>query len=168
MDFLDLAKTRFSVLDYTDRPVEKEKIDLILDAALAAPTACNRQPQRILVINDAESREKLHRAVPGNYAAPLAFLVCYDKRECWVRPFDGKPSGDIDASIAATHMMMEMTALGLGSIWVMHWDPNNMKHAFGLDEHTEPVALLVCGYKTEDARPRKGHLESKPKEDILI
>ena len=168
MEFLKLAKDRFSVLEYTDQPVETVKLERILEAALAAPTACNNQPQRIVVINDEQSRQKLHRAVPGKYTVPLAFLVCYDSRDCWVRPVDGKSSGDIDASIVATHMMLEMTDLGLGSIWVMHWDPEKMRNEFSLEDGIVPVALLICGYKSDGAYPRKGHLESKKREEIVI
>ena len=168
MSFLELAENRFSVLEYTQQDVEKEKIDRIIEAALAAPTACNKQPQRILIINDEEGRRRLRNVVPSKYYVPIAFLVCYDRNECWVRPMDGKASGDIDASIAATHMMLEMTDLGLGSIWVMYWDPVKMKKEFELGENIEPVALLIAGYKAEDAHPRKGHLESKTKEEIVL
>ena len=168
MDFLELARKRFSVVDYIQKPVEKEKVDKILEAALAAPTACNRQPQRILVIDDEEARRRLHNVIPGKFVSPLAFLICFDKTECWVRSFDGKSSGDIDASIVTTHMMMEMTDLGLGSIWVMNWDPVKMRKEFSLAENLEPVALLVAGYQTENATPRKGHLESKERNEIII
>ena len=168
MDFLELAKARFSVLDYEMRPVEREKADRIVEAALAAPSACNFQPQRILVIDGDEGRRKLHAAVPNKKSAPLAFLVCYDKNECWTRPADGKQSGEIDASIAATHMMLEATALGLGSIWVMNWDPQKMREAFSLQDDIVPVALLIVGYKAENAEPRPGHLSRKSKEEILL
>ena len=168
MDFLELARSRFSVLEYDPRPVEQCKIDRIIEAGLAAPTACNNQPQRILVIQNEEGREKLNRVVPSKYYVPLAFLVCVDKRECWVRPMDGKSSGDIDASIVTTHMMLECTELGLGSIWVMYWDPEKMKQEFALEPHIEPVALLIAGYKAEEAYPRRGHMVSKSKEEILI
>jgi len=168
MAFLELARERFSVVNYAQQPVEQEKIDRIIEAAMAAPTACNRQPQRILIIDDDEGRRRLHNVIPGKFDAPVAFLVCYDKSECWVRPMDGKSSGEIDASIAATHMMMEMTDLGLGSIWVMFWDPEKMRKEFSLAENLEPVALLVGVYKAENAPPRKGHLESKIREEILI
>ena len=90
MDFLTLARERFSVLEYEYRDVEAEKLEKILAAALAAPTACNLQPQRIMVIDTEEKRQKLNDAVPGGYFAPAAFLVCYDSRACWVRPQDGK------------------------------------------------------------------------------
>lgn len=168
MDFLTLAKERFSVLDYARREVEPEKLKAILDAALAAPTACNNQPQRIVVIDTEEKREKLRAAAPSRYFAPAAFLVCYDRRECWVRPMDGKSSGEIDASIAATHMLLEATALGLGSIWVMYWNARKMKEAFGLEEHIEPVALLIVGYKAEGVEPRPGHFASKTREELLL
>lgn len=168
MDFLNLARERFSVLNYTQQTVEQDKIDLIIEAAMAAPTACNRQPQRILVIDDDRGRHRLHNVIPGKFDAPVAFLVCYDKTECWVRPMDGKSSGDIDASIVTTHMMMEMTDLGLGSIWVMSWDPEKMRKEFSLAENLVPVALLVGGYKSDIAVPRKGHQESKKREEIIL
>lgn len=168
MTFLDLARERFSVVDYSHVPVEKEKIDRIIDAALAAPTACNRQPQRILVIDNEKSRQQLHNVIPGKFISPVAFLICYDRNECWVRPADGKSSGDIDVSIVTTHMMMEMTDLGLGSIWVMNWDPVKMRKEFDLADHLEPVALLVAGYRGENAVPGRGHLVSKTREEILL
>lgn len=168
MEFLELARTRFSVLEYENRPVEQEKLDRIIEAGIAAPTACNNQPQRILVINDAAGREKLNRVVPSKYYVPAAFLICYDKKKCWTRPMDGKSSGDIDAGIVATHMMLEATDLGLGSIWVMYWKPEKMKSEFGLADNLEPVALLIVGYKSENAKPRPGHLTRKNKDEVLL
>ena len=81
---------------------------------------------------------------------------------------DGKSSGDIDAGIVATHMMLEATDLGLGSIWVMYWKPENMKSEFGLADNLVPVALLIVGYKSENAKPRPGHLTRKNKEEMLL
>ena len=127
MDFMTLARERFSVLLYEQRPVSPELIRQILNAALAAPTACNRQPQRILVIDNDELRAKLNRAVPSPYFVPLAFLVCYDRRQAWIRTSDSKSSGEIDAAIVTTHMMLQATDLGLGSIWVMSWDPDQIR-----------------------------------------
>lgn len=168
MGFLELAHSRFSVLEYEHRPIEREKIEAIIEASIAAPTACNFQPQRILVIDSDELRCKLNEVVPSKYYVPVAFLVCYDKQICWVRPMDGKPSGDIDASIAATHMMLEATELGLGSIWVMYWDPKKMKEVFCLDDGIEPVALIIAGYRAENAKPRQGHLNRKSRDEIIL
>ena len=168
MEFSEVIRRRYSVLEYEQQSVAPELVRSILKAGLAAPTACNFQPQRILVIDDDQSRAALARVVPSRYYVPLAFLVCYDRRECWVRPMDGKASGDIDAAIVTTHMMLRATDLGLGSIWVMYWDPVKMKHEFCLDEALEPVALLIVGHKSPEASPRKGHFATKTVEDILI
>lgn len=168
MDFLELAQARFSVLEYEKKAVEPEKIEKILMAGIAAPTACNNQPQRILLINDDERREKLNRVIPSRSYVPVAFLVCYDESESWIRPMDGKNSGEIDAAVSATHMMLEATDLGLGSIWVMYWDPEKMKQAFLLSDSIIPAALLIVGYRAKTAVPRKGHLERKQIGEILL
>ena len=168
MDFLELSKKRHSVLNYQKKDVPIEVINKILESAIAALTACNFQPQKIKLINTDEDREKLNRVVPSKYYVPLAFLVCYDKNVCWTRSFDEKTSGEIDASIVTTHMMLEATDLGLGSIWVMYWNPETMKKEFELPEQYEPVALLITGYAEENVEPHKGHFIRKEKEDIVF
>lgn len=168
MEYQQLIHERFSVLEYEQRDVAPELVRAIIEAGLAAPTACNFQPQRIKVIDDDASRAALARVVPSRYYVPLAFLVCFDRRECWVRPMDGKASGEIDAAIVTTHMMLRTADLGLGSIWVMHWDPERMKQEFSLDNNLEPVALLIAGHKAPEAHPKKGHLASKNIGEILI
>ena len=168
MDFLELAHTRFSVLEYDRKKVEQDKIDRIIEAAIAAPTACNYQPQKILIIDSDELKERLQNVVPSKYYVPVAFLVCYNRDACWTRPMDGKASGDVDAAIVTTHMMLEATELGLGSIWVMYWNPQKMKQAFELAENLEPVALLIVGYPATDVKPKPGHLKRKTAEEILL
>lgn len=166
--FLELAKTRFSVLEYQNRPVEADVIQRILEAGLSAPTACNYQPQRIRIIKTDEDRNKLHRVISSKYYVPAAFLICFDRNKSWTRPMDGKNSGEIDASIVATHMMLEATDLGLGSIWVMYWSPDKMREEFALEPSLEPVALLIVGYRSAEAKPRKGHLASISIEEMLL
>ena len=79
----------------------------------------NKQPLRFVVINDREALEKVKKATSCTYNSQCIIAICYQKEECWSRPFDGKLSGDIDASIACTSMMLEATELGIGSVWVM-------------------------------------------------
>jgi Nitroreductase len=63
--------------------------------------------------------------------------------------FDGKNSGEVDACIVTTHMMLEATDIGLGSIWIMHFDPEKIKETFNIPDSFEPVALLVIGYPAD-------------------
>ena len=167
MDFIKLAEERYSVRKFSDKIIEQDTIDKILKAGLLAPTACNRQPQRILVINNEEGLSKLRKCTKCHFGATAALLICYDKKECWQRKYDGKNSGDIDASIVTTHMMLEASALGVGTTWVMYFIPEAVREEFAIPDHVEPVALLVMGYPAEDAKPFPAHLEYKPIGDIV-
>lgn len=157
MDFITLAQKRYSVRKFMEKAVEQEKLDLILKAGQLAPTAANFQPQRILVLNEEAELKKLRECTQYHFNAPLALLVCYDKNVSWRRKNDGKNSGDIDASIVATHMMMEAADIGIGSTWVMYFDPQRTREVYRLPDHVEPVALLVMGYPAEDAVPSGTH-----------
>jgi nitroreductase len=145
MDFLSLAKQRFSSRSYSNKEVEQEKIDRILEAGRVAPTACNNQPQRILVIRTKEGLEKLQHAY-HTFNAPLAFIVCADHSASWKRSSDGKDSADIDTSIVTTHMMLEATDLGLDSVWICAFKPDIIRKEFSLPDSVEPVNLLLVGY----------------------
>jgi len=168
MDFLKLARERYSVRKFDGRPVEPEVIEQILRAGHCAPTACNRQPQRILVINSGEGLAKLRRCTECHFNAPAALLVCYSKDECWKRSYDGKSSGEIDAAIVTTHMMLAASALGVGTTWVMHFIPEAVRSEFAVPEDLEPAALLVMGYPAAGAAPYPGHLERKAMENVVF
>ena len=113
MELLEIAKKRHSVRKYTGKEIEQEKLDKILEAAHAAPTAANMQPVRLIVVKSKEGLEKVGKAA-NIYQAPAAIVVCANKTKAWKRPFDGKITTDIDASILTDHMMLEATELGLG------------------------------------------------------
>lgn len=168
MDFLKLAADRYSVRKFQSRPVEQDTLSRILQAGQLAPTACNRQPQRVLVLTGEEAMEKLRKCTACHFGAPMALLVCYNREECWTREFDGKSSGDIDASIVATHMMLEAASLGVGSTWVMYFIPEAVREEFCLSQAIEPVALLVMGYPAPDAAPAPGHSEYRPLEETVV
>ena len=120
MNFLDLAKSRYSVRSYSDADVEQEKLDKIVEAAMLAPTACNNQPQRIYLLHSADALAKIRSLTPCTYDAPAVFMICSDSSRSWHSPFDsGYESGEMDASIVCTHMMLEAQELGLGSCWVL-------------------------------------------------
>lgn len=157
MEFLKLAKDRYSVRKFCDKKIEKEKLDLILEVGRVAPTAVNYQPQRIFVLDTEEALSKLKACTTYHFHAPLALLICYDKTVSWKRSYDGKDMGEVDVSIVATHMMLEVTNLGLGSTWVGHFDPQKIEDVFELPENIIPVALLPIGYPDETSIPHPNH-----------
>ena len=169
MDFLQLAAARYSVRKFEERPLENGTMQAILRAGMLAPTAHNEQPQRVLVIEGREGLEKLDRCTKCRFGAPAALLVCYDKDACWRRErYDGKPSGEVDAAIVTTHMMLAAASLGVGTTWVMHFDPAAVRTEFALPAAYEPVAILVMGYPAPDAAPAPGHSAFKPEEELVF
>lgn len=167
-NFLELAKERYSVRSFLDKPLEKDVLNMILKAGCLAPTGCNMQPQRILVINTKDSIEKLRKCTKCHFNAPSALLICYEKNGCWVRKYDGQTSGAIDASIVTTQMMLEAASLGIGTTWVMHFNPQLIREEFNVPQDVEPVALLVMGYPSPDAQPYPAHSEFKPEEQLIF
>ena len=156
MDFLRLAKERYSVRSYTNQRVEPEKLQQILEAARVAPTAANLQPVRLVVVQEQAGLDKLKKAA-NVYGAPVAILVCVDHEKAWKRSFDGVQTTHIDASILTDHMMLEATDLGLGSLWVCHFDPKVLRQEFALPDNLEPVNILAVGYGNQTAQSPDRH-----------
>ncbi len=165
--FQHLASSRFSVRQFAARPVEKDKLALILEAGRVAPTACNFQPQRILVLDNPETLAKLKVCTPYHFDAPLALLVCYDKSVSWKRKYDGDDAGTVDASIVTTQMMLQAFELGIGSTWVGSFDPRKIHDEFQLPDNYVPVALLPLGYPADDVKPSPQHFKREPMEKTV-
>ena len=168
MAFMTLAKKRCSVRSFRPQPVEQEKLDIILEAGRIAPTAANRQPQRILVIRSESGLEKL-KASARVYGAPLALVVCASHTDSWKRSFDGKDAADIDATIVTTHMMLAAADLGLDSIWVCHFDPDGVRADFGLPADIEPINILGIGYAEGPVKsPDRHDTDRKPRNELVV
>lgn len=168
MDFIELAKKRYSVRQFKDESLEKEVIEKILHAGHIAPTGCNMQPQRILVINNEESLQTLKKCTRCHFDAPCAMLVCYDETDCWKRPYDGALCGQVDASIVTTHMMLQAAQMGVGTTWVMHFNPEKIRNEFSLPKNYIPVSILTMGYATDDCKCAPAHNETRPIEETVF
>ena len=155
--FFDLAASRYSVRSYEDRSIEPDVLAQVLEAGRIAPTAHNDQPQRIMVLTDAGDLAKVDECTRCRFGAPAVLLICYDKDVCWKRPYDGALSGEVDASIVTTHIMLAAHDLGLGTCWVMYFDAAKAVEVFGLPENIIPVAMLPIGFPAGDARPSPMH-----------
>ncbi len=149
MEFLELAKKRYSVRKYNAKKVEPSKLLKILEAARVAPTAANAQPVKLLVVQSEVGLAKLNTAA-NIYRAPLAIIVCSDHGKAWTRPFDKKQTTDIDASIVTDHMMLEATDLGLGSVWICYFRPDVVRKEFNIPDNLEIINILVIGYTDEE------------------
>lgn len=168
MNFEEVIKNRFSVRKFKDQKIDKESLERIIRAGILAPTACNRQPIKLIVVESDEGLELLRKCTPCHFNCPNAIIVLYDKDQCWKRDFDGKTSGDIDASIVCTHMMLEASSLNIGSTWIMYFIPEAIMTEFSLPDNLEPVSILILGYPENDIEPSKLHYQRKDIEELII
>ena len=157
MNFIDLSKKRYSVRKFIDKPVDEESLNKVLEAGRLSPTAVNRQPQRIVVLNEKESLTKIKKCTKYHFDAPVMMVVCYDSDESWKNPFSGTEGGVLDATIVITHMMLEAAELGLGTTFVGYFDPKILIEEFDIPKNLVPVALLPMGYPADDAEPSQSH-----------
>ena len=168
MSFLELAKSRFSVRSFKTDAIENEKMDRILEAGRVAPTACNLQPQRIFVIKSQEMREKLAAICRFTFGAPVILAVGYDRDACWKnKRMNGHPSGETDAAIVTTHMMLAAYEEGIGSCWVGVFNSDEVKDALGLPQNITVTALMPMGYPAEDTMPAPFHSEIRKREETI-
>lgn len=154
MNFLDLAKKRYSARCYSDKPITDGQIKMLLTAAQAAPTAANLQPVRLIVVQQKDGLEKIGKAA-NIYGAPLAVIVCADRNKAWQRPFDGMRTTDIDASIVTDHMMLCAEDIGLNTVWICYFKPDVICQEFGLPENIVPINILAVGYSNDHPEQKK-------------
>lgn len=161
MSFEELINARYSCRKFKDTPVEQEKIDKILESALVAPTACNLQPQRILVLTDKEKIKALDEEKCTRYTfdAPLIFVMCVDRSKAWTRKYDNISSAETDCSIVMTHMMLEATELGLGTTWVMAFNPEIARKVLDIPDNLDILSLMPTGYPADDAQINPLHFK---------
>lgn len=165
MDILELSKQRFSVRKFTDEPVSKEDLEYILETVRMAPSACNRQPLKLILVESEEAKVKLRQCYDRGWfdTAPLYVLVMRNTEENWVRPADGKPHGDIDVAIATEHLCLAATEKGLGSCWVCNFNPEKVREFFPRKNY-EAVVIVPIGHIAPDCpHPEK---RRKPLSDI--
>jgi len=156
MEFLELAKSRYSVRSYQATPVEEEKVNVVLEAARMAPSAHNWQPFRLILITTEGREAELQRIYGRRWftQAPLIICACAVPDEGWSRG-DGKPYVDVDATIAMDHLILAAHSLGLGTCWVADFDAAAARDVLGLPDGVEPIAFTPLGYPADQLRPKK-------------
>ncbi len=177
MDFLELARSRWSVRNFDPRPVEQDKLDRMLEAARLAPTGANRQPQRLYVLRSEEALRSVRAATRMAFNAPLVIMLCAEVGEAWHNQNETVMHGtveetysvaEMDVSIVCDHMQLAATELGLGTLWVRGYDTQALLDAFDLPEGVVPICLLDVGYPAEGAKPSRLHEARKPLEETVF
>ncbi len=155
MEFEKVIIERKATRKFSNKEVEQEKLDKILEAGRIAPTAKNIQPIKIYVVQSKNGIEKIDRATPCRYGAPVVLLVCGDMDKSYKK--EGLEISVMDSTIVATHMMLEATNIGIDNIWIEMFDADVLREEFNIPENLIPVCLLPLGYKSKLCPPSPFH-----------
>jgi len=162
-EFFDVIVKRRSVRAFKDEPVDEWKVNRLLESANLAPSAGDLQAYEVVVVRSEETKERLARAALGQHfiaEAPVVF-VFLSNPERSARRY-GKRGRELysiqDATIAATHLHLAATALGLGSVWIGAFDDEAVRKAVGAGADLRPAAIIPVGYPGEEPwpTPRRG------------
>ena len=157
MALIDILKQRKSVRDFIDKPVEREKVMVCLEAARIAPSACNSQPWKFIVVNDTQLKSKLcSAAFSGIYLsnsfckkAPVIVVVVSEKSKFLARiggMFRGTEYHLIDMGIACEHFVLQAADLGLGTCWIGWFDEGAVKAILNVPQQKKIDILIALGY----------------------
>jgi nitroreductase len=156
-EILETIFKRRSVRQFLDRPLEPETIHCLLQAAMAAPSACNSQPWEFIVVTDAAMLDGLRAKMQfARYNAPCAVVVCGSPhlghnsaaKHFWVQ----------DCSAAMENLLVTAAGMGLGAVWIgVHPLPSNekrMRDLFNIPPEVTPLGVAMLGYPAEGAVPQ--------------
>jgi nitroreductase len=149
MEYTELIRTRESVRNYDrNRPVPIEILKKILDAGRMAPSACNNQPWKFLIISSPAMIEKVRACYHRDWfkEAPHILVIVGLKDQAWNRSSDGYNSIETDLAIAMTHIILAAENEGVGACWVEAYNPFLLKEAINPDENQVIYGITPLGY----------------------
>jgi len=155
MDVSEAIRRRYSCRSYADRPLEKEQLDMILEAARQAPSAKNLQDWRFVVVTDKATKKKLAVAANGqtfieNAGAIIVACTASDHvMRC------GQAIGPIDVSIALEHMCLQATELRLATCWIGSFYADKVRAVVGIPEEVQIIELLALGHPADSPKEHR-------------
>ena len=167
MEFKEVIKSRYSCKKFSERQVEADKLESILNSGRLAPTAKNLQEQHIYVIQSPEALAKIDTVTPCRYGAPTVLVVAFDSKNVFTYPGGKRDSGVEDATIVATHMILAAADEGVDSCWINFLDPEKLAEALGLPENEEVLMVMDLGYAAEGGGPLPNHSNRKPLDETV-
>jgi len=149
MEYTDLIRSRESIRNYNpNRPVPKEILEKILNAGRLAPSACNCQPWKFLVISSPAVLAKVKACYNRDWFkdTPHILVVLGLRDQAWNRSYDGYNSVETDVAIAMTHIVLAAENEGVGTCWIAAYDPELLKEALNSDSNQLIFGITPLGY----------------------
>ena len=152
MSVPDIIRIRRSIRKYKSDPIPEELLDQMLEALRLAPSACNYQPWRFIVVRDAATLQAVAHASRDQMfiaQAPVVIVGCGFPDKAFQRMGGYGNSIDLDLAIALDHLMLAAAEAGLGTCWIGAFDEQAVKDILGVPEDAKVVALTPLGYPAE-------------------
>ncbi len=167
LSFIELVRHRTSCRAYEPKPVPREHLELMLEAARLAPSACNKQPWRFAVVEGESVRmrlvnEALLPGIPMKWAADAGAIIALGMEKSAITHkiaprISGVDYPLLDLGIAGEHLVLQAEELGLGTCWIGWIVPKEVRRIVGWPRSIEPVSLITVGRPasaTRQIRPR--------------
>jgi len=153
VDFLELAKKRYSVRAYKSTLVEDEKLKYILEAARMAPTGSNQQAFQLIVVHTKGREEELRRIYDKDWFVQAPIIICACATTSPGQSYDeGRSYRNV--AIVMDHLILAATNLGLGTCWIGAFNPKAARDILGLPEEVKPIVFATVGYSDDKPRPK--------------
>lgn len=165
MSFLDLVKKRQSDRAFLDKPVETDKLDRIIEAARLAPSACNGQPWKLIVVTDPEKRHKIADAATSKMLSMNHFskqapvqIVLIEENSNFTSTVGGwmknKHYPHLDLGIVASHICLAAADEGLGSCMLGWCDEKKVRKVLEIPSNKRVMLVILLGYSNQPLRDK--------------
>ena len=144
---LEAIKERQSVRNYLDKEIPEELLRQVLETGRLAPSACNNQPWKFIVVKDKKLKEKLITACKNqNFVGEAAVIIVGCATDPSYKMGNGDYSYSVDLAIALDHMSLQAADLDLGTCWIGAFYQNKVKEVLKIPEDVKVVALMPLGF----------------------
>ncbi|MGE0088007.1 MAG: nitroreductase family protein [Bacteroidales bacterium] len=166
LDFLEILKRRQSDRAYLPKPIEKEKLNRIIEAARLAPSACNAQPWKFIVVDDFDLKNKIADCTSSKVLgmnhftkqAPVHIVIVEEKANFTSSAgslIKNKTFPLIDIGIAAEHICLQATAEGLGTCMIGWFDESKVKKLLNIPKSKRVPLIIAIGYPAKETREKR-------------
>lgn len=166
MDVYEAIRKRRSIRGYLPDKVPQEVLDRLLEAVRAAPSACNHQPWRFVVVREEATRKRLAQACHGQgfiAQAPVVIVACGWQKDAYPRMGGYWNSLPVDVAIALDHLMLAAASEGLGTCWIGSFDEKEVREVLGIPEDVTVIGATPLGYSSGPS----GTDQRKPLSEIV-
>jgi nitroreductase len=160
MEVLEAIRKRYSCRAYSDKPVEQEKLDIILQAARLAPSARNMQDWRFVVVTDKNTKSSVAACTnrPDVFEKAGVIIIACSVTDYVMKC--GQAAGPIDVSIALEHIALQAAQLGLGTCWLGAFDADGVRNILKIPKNVTIIELMTIGYAADEWKePKRENIE---------